>query len=215
MKNTILFLLLILGTFTTQSQVLVKMSPRAEMPKTTAAKPKTTKTKIVYVDRPVTTKAMSKTTIKFVCDANAILFIDGEKKGILQKDIPMRVSLPKGEYIIKAVHTEDENYFLEWNYKVYENGDEKLEKINFKYQINKLIEDDIEKKFTKYDTEYKKMVEEYQNKITKYDREATTVSETTNGLRATEVVDLQKTILKYKESAEHELTRIDKLKIIN
>jgi hypothetical protein len=55
MKNTILFLLLILGATTTQAQVLVKMSPKAEKPKASPAKPKTVvKTKIVYRDNPST-----------------------------------------------------------------------------------------------------------------------------------------------------------------
>jgi formylglycine-generating enzyme required for sulfatase activity len=45
MKNTILFLLLILGATASQGQVLVKMSPKVEKPKAEA------KTKIIYVDK--------------------------------------------------------------------------------------------------------------------------------------------------------------------
>jgi formylglycine-generating enzyme required for sulfatase activity len=65
MKNTILLLLFILGVTVTQAQVLVKMSPKAEKPKT-EAKPKTVvKTKIVYVEKPTETqKNETKTSIE-------------------------------------------------------------------------------------------------------------------------------------------------------
>jgi formylglycine-generating enzyme required for sulfatase activity len=59
MKNTILFLLLILGATTTQGQVLVKMSPKVEKPKAEA------KTKIIYVDKSAKkTQSTSKNSIE-------------------------------------------------------------------------------------------------------------------------------------------------------
>ena len=56
-----------------------------------------------------------------------------------------------------------------------------------------------------YDTEYKKMVDEYQVKIKKYEAEAATVTEAVNGDRSKEVQDMQKRIVDYRDNAQKEL----------
>ena len=56
-----------------------------------------------------------------------------------------------------------------------------------------------------YDTEYKKMVDEYQVKIKKYEAEAATVTEAVNGERSKEVQDMQKRIVDYRDNAQKEL----------
>ncbi|WP_456315471.1 OmpH family outer membrane protein [Pseudomonas shirazensis] len=56
-----------------------------------------------------------------------------------------------------------------------------------------------------YDTEYKKMVDEYQVKIKKYETEAATVTEAVNGERSKEVQDMQKRIVDYRDNAQKEL----------
>ena len=56
-----------------------------------------------------------------------------------------------------------------------------------------------------YDTEYKKMVDEYQVKIKKYEAEAATVTEAINGERSKEVQDMQKRIVDYRDNAQKEL----------
>jgi formylglycine-generating enzyme required for sulfatase activity len=59
MKKNILLALFFLVTLVTQSQVLVKMSPKADKPKVTPVKPKTVvKTKIVYVEKPAKQKTV-------------------------------------------------------------------------------------------------------------------------------------------------------------
>lgn len=56
-----------------------------------------------------------------------------------------------------------------------------------------------------YDSDYKKMVEEYQAKLKKYDSEAVTVTDEINGERAKEIQDMQKRITDFRDSAQREL----------
>jgi outer membrane protein len=63
----------------------------------------------------------------------------------------------------------------------------------------------LEKLSTTYDSEYKKMVEEYQGKLKKYEAEAATVTEAINGERSKEVQDMQKRIVDYRDNAQKEL----------
>jgi outer membrane protein len=63
----------------------------------------------------------------------------------------------------------------------------------------------LEKLSTTYDSDYKKMVEEYQAKLKKYEAEAATVTEVVNGDRSKEVQDMQKRIVDYRDNAQKEL----------
>jgi outer membrane protein len=63
----------------------------------------------------------------------------------------------------------------------------------------------LEKLSSTYDTDYKKMVEEYQAKLKKYEAEAATVTEVINGDRSKEVQDMQKRIVDYRDNAQKEL----------
>lgn len=63
----------------------------------------------------------------------------------------------------------------------------------------------LEKLSSTYDSEYKKMVEEYQGKLKKYEAEAATVTEAVNGERSKEVQDMQKRIVDYRDNAQKEL----------
>ena len=63
----------------------------------------------------------------------------------------------------------------------------------------------LEKLSATYDSEYKKMVEEYQGKLKKYEAEAATVTEAVNGERSKEVQDMQKRIVDYRDNAQKEL----------
>lgn len=81
----------------------------------------------------------NKFIVKFISDAEATLYIDGEKKGSLKKDIPLRVSLAKGEYIIKVVSNSNENDFLKWLYTVEETTGEKLEEVLLTKVINERL----------------------------------------------------------------------------
>jgi outer membrane protein len=56
-----------------------------------------------------------------------------------------------------------------------------------------------------YDSEYKKMAEEFQTKLKKYDSESATVTETLNAERQKEVQDMQKRIQDYGQNAQKEL----------
>lgn len=63
----------------------------------------------------------------------------------------------------------------------------------------------LEKLSATYDSEYKKMVEEYQGKLKKYEAEAATVTEAVNGERSKEVQDMQKRIVDFRDNAQKEL----------
>lgn len=56
-----------------------------------------------------------------------------------------------------------------------------------------------------YDSEYKKMADEFQAKLKKYDAEAATVTDTVNAERQKEVQDMQKRIQDYGQNAQKEL----------
>jgi outer membrane protein len=63
----------------------------------------------------------------------------------------------------------------------------------------------LEKLSGTYDTDYKKMVEEYQAKLKKYEAESATVSDVINGDRSKEVQDMQKRIVDFRDNAQKEL----------
>lgn len=56
-----------------------------------------------------------------------------------------------------------------------------------------------------YDTDYSKMVGEYQAKLKKYEAESTTVTDAINGERSKEVQDMQKRIQEFGQNAQKEL----------
>jgi len=122
MKQLILFLILI-GTETCIKAQTIPVFPVKKLPYNSPTKPTSTKSKAIL------DKETSKATIKFLCDADAILYIDGEKRGSLKKDIPLRISLAKGEYVVKAVGLDNSNDVVKLNYVVSETGMEKLVEI--------------------------------------------------------------------------------------
>lgn len=63
----------------------------------------------------------------------------------------------------------------------------------------------LEKLSGTYDTDYKKMVEEYQAKLKKYEAESATVTDEVNGERSKEVQDMQKRIVDFRDNAQKEL----------
>jgi len=65
----------------------------------------------------------------------------------------------------------------------------------------------LEKLSTTYDTEYKTMVDEFQAKVKKYEEESTKVTEQVNEERSTEVKDMQKRIVDYRDNAQKELQK--------
>jgi outer membrane protein len=63
----------------------------------------------------------------------------------------------------------------------------------------------LEKLSGTYDTDYKKMVEEYQAKLKKYEAESATVTDAINADRSKEVQDMQKRIVDFRDNAQKEL----------
>jgi formylglycine-generating enzyme required for sulfatase activity/CBS domain-containing protein len=75
--------------------------------------------------------APQKAVIKIMPDADCELFVDGTTKGDLTAGSIIRVALPKGTYIIKAV-AKDKSEEITKEYTVKEAGIELLLKLNFK-----------------------------------------------------------------------------------
>ena len=63
----------------------------------------------------------------------------------------------------------------------------------------------LEKLSATYDSDYKKMAEEFQAKLKKYDAESATVTEPVNAERQKEVQDMQKRIQDFGQNAQKEL----------
>ncbi|MFZ4771046.1 MAG: hypothetical protein ACOYLO_12765 [Ferruginibacter sp.] len=67
--------------------------------------------------------------MKFLSDANAILYVDGVRKGEMMQDVPLRIDLPKGNYLLKAISKKNEEVYIELEYRVSETGSEYIKKI--------------------------------------------------------------------------------------
>jgi len=139
MRNYLLILIFIAGT-NCFAQIIPSLP----------AKPKEETSPVVKVKKEVITvykeKESNKAIIKFLCDANAFLYIDGDKKGTLKKDIALRVAIAKGEYAVKVVSSENQNDYVKFNYVISEIGVEKLEEINLQNLINQRIKKESEEK---------------------------------------------------------------------
>ena len=105
-----------------------------------AAKKAQLPSKIVPASQSQTNKpGSSYATIKFISDADGILFIDGEKRGKLEKSKPLRINLKKGDYLFKAEGA-DEQDNIKWNYHVDETGIEKIQEIGLQEIINQRLQ---------------------------------------------------------------------------
>lgn len=63
----------------------------------------------------------------------------------------------------------------------------------------------LEKLSATYDSDYRKMIEEYQAKLKKYEAESATVTDDINAERSKEVQDMQKRISDFGQNAQKEL----------
>jgi hypothetical protein len=102
-------------------------------------KPETPSKTVPASPTKTSTPRVSYATIKFISDADGILFIDGEKKGNLIKNTPTRVSLPKGDYLFRAEGADGQDN-IKWNYSVTETGIEKIQEIGLQEIINQRLQ---------------------------------------------------------------------------
>lgn len=123
MKHSIILILVLLSASINAQTIPILPSKSKENQKPTV-KTKT-ETKTVYVE-----KQSSKAIIKFICDIEAILYVDGERKGILKKDIPLKVTLRKGDFVLEAISLSNKKDSKKWNYKVEITNREIIENIN-------------------------------------------------------------------------------------
>jgi len=122
MRRMITLILLLGVTNAIRAQIIPEAPTHTDSTKK-ASKSTTAKSKIGLSNN------ANNAVIKFVCDADAILFIDGVKKGSLTRDFPIRISLPKGDYLVKAVNSANTADRVEFDYTVGETGVEKLQNI--------------------------------------------------------------------------------------
>jgi len=65
-------------------------------------------------------KSANTSVIKFLCNADAILYVDGVSKACLKKDNVVYARLTKREYFLKAASIENEEDQLQWKHIVAE-----------------------------------------------------------------------------------------------
>jgi formylglycine-generating enzyme required for sulfatase activity len=78
-------------------------------------------------------------SIKLFCDATALLYIDGQRIGQIQKDVLFRARLPKGNYKIKAINSMNAADFTFINYVVNPKAKETIEELKLQDIITKRI----------------------------------------------------------------------------
>jgi len=106
-------------------------------PLKTAEKPKTVK---ASVQKDV--KNSGNVTIKFLSDVDAKLYIDGEMKGVLKKEIPYKVKLGRSDYVFDVVSIDNEKDYKKWKYSVDEAKGEKLVEVFLLPVINQRLNDE-------------------------------------------------------------------------
>lgn len=79
-------------------------------------------------------------TIKFISDSPGELFIDGKKMGMLESEIPLKINLPKGEYLLKAVAQESSIEAIRETLVIQNTGSETVYKVDFSKLANIRIE---------------------------------------------------------------------------
>ncbi len=78
-------------------------------------------------------------TIKFYSDAEADLYIDGEKKGRLQPEVIFKTDLRKGAYIFKMVNPKNTADAVMETYRVTQTGGEVLYEVKLKAVIDRRL----------------------------------------------------------------------------
>jgi len=78
-------------------------------------------------------------SVKLFCDATALLYIDGQRIGQIQKDVLFRARLPKGNYKIKAINSMNAADFTFINYVVNPKAKETIEELKLQDIITKRI----------------------------------------------------------------------------
>jgi formylglycine-generating enzyme required for sulfatase activity len=102
-------------------------------------KPETPSKTVPASPTKTSTPRVSYATIKFISDADGILYIDGGKRGNLEKGKPLRINLQKGDYLFR-VDGADGLDNIKWNYNVDETGTEKIQEIGLQEIINQRLQ---------------------------------------------------------------------------
>lgn len=142
MKNCIILLFFICGL-----RSLAQTMPVLPVKKD-YNKPISTKTKSTLIEKQSKTdyakQSPNSTTLKILCDADAILYIDGKLKGNLRAGNLLRTNLIKGDYLIKAVSKTNFNDYVEQQYSINKNGTQQILQLSLAQVINAKIITDID-----------------------------------------------------------------------
>jgi TPR repeat protein len=76
-----------------------------------------------------TNPSQAKQVVKFISDATGILYIDAERVGVLEPEIPLRVSLGRGEYELKIVSVQYTENVIRETIEVKTSGEESIHRI--------------------------------------------------------------------------------------
>ncbi len=149
MKRFLITAILLMGCATAFSQRIPTLpsAPKATQPEKVkpAAKP-----------RPAQTQ-----TIKFISNAEADLFIDGEKRGHLRPGAVFKLGLPKGDYLLKIVNAQNSADVISETYSIAGNGGEVLYQADLQTIINNRLatEAAVKRKALQEEEEKKKQEE--------------------------------------------------------
>jgi len=96
--------------------------------------------KAIPAKRIVVVKDTSTYAIKLFCDATALLYINGDRVGIIQKDVLFRARLPIGVYTLKVVNNMNAADFATATYTIKSKSKEIIEELKLQEIITKRIE---------------------------------------------------------------------------
>lgn len=118
----------------------------------------------------VKTKGNQTIILKIIPDADCKIYVDGELKGTANSGNMLRINLPKGDYIIKAVSTDNNIDRTEQQYNIDETGTEKILQIGLVSIINTRLRKENaakgEKETAKKEALFiKKIIEEFESNM--------------------------------------------------
>lgn len=110
-------------------------------------------------------------SFKIICDASGDLFIDGEKKSRMEPDVPYRIKLPQGEYILKVVGADNPNDQIREKLSVKEIGPERLYEIGLKAIVEERLKKEAQERLEQQRLRTRQQEQELKDKLAEKERE--------------------------------------------
>lgn len=138
--------------------------------KVTSKSKKVTSSKLLKKGAIISKNDTTTYSVKLFCDATALLYINGERMGQIQKDVLFKTSLPQGVYTIKAVNSMNAADFTSIKYIINPKSKGIIEELKLQDVITKRIIKEAEEAEiaikTPVTSKYQKNKQESLNKLT-------------------------------------------------